>query len=368
MSFRLSIKKLLGESHYRLSPDDRARELFPLFRACILDAAERHMGYGRYVSNWPVPVEQASQIYELPYLPVSVFKSRELLSLLPLISRYRVVASSGTSSQAASRIVVDSATAKSMSLGAISIFRDFVGSQRRPLITLTSPRSNPANPQLSAADAAVRGLIPLATEYYSCMHDQTQLDVDKIQKLADKYRNQPVLIYGFTYVLWFHFAVELKSRGLSLELPHATVMHSGGWKKMVEESVDKTLFNQSIAEVVGCPVDRVIDFYGMAENIGVVYPDCACGNKHVPNFADVTIRSPLTLQPVNEGERGIIQVGSLLPESFPGHLLLTEDMGTVVVNDGCACGRRGLAFRLDGRIPRAEVRGCGDVLAQKLAA
>jgi phenylacetate-coenzyme A ligase PaaK-like adenylate-forming protein len=106
----------------------------------------------------------------------------------------------------------------------------------------------------------------------------------------------------------------------------------------------------------------------MVENIGVVYPDCEHLNKHVPIFADVTVRSPLTLEPVREGATGILQVGSLLPESFPGHLLLTEDLGTVVTYDGCPCGRRGLAFRLAGRIPQAELRGCGDVLAQRVAA
>jgi hypothetical protein len=41
--------------------------------------------------------------------------------------------------------------------------------------------------------------------------------------------------------------------------------------------------------------------------------------------------------------------------------VLTEDMGEIVVTDGCACGRRGKAFVFRGRAPRAEVRGCSDV-------
>ena len=43
----------------------------------------------------------------------------------------------------------------------------------------------------------------------------------------------------------------------------------------------------------GCSADRVIDFYGMVENVGVIYPDCAEGNKHVPVFGDVIVRDPL---------------------------------------------------------------------------
>jgi hypothetical protein len=29
--------------------------------------------------------------------------------------------------------------------------------------------------------------------------------------------------------------------------------------------------------------------------------------------------------------------------------------------DGCACGRRGIAFRFVKRVPKAEVRGCGNL-------
>ena len=61
------------------------------------------------------------------------------------------------------------------------------------------------------------------------------------------------------------------------------------------------------------------------------------------------------------GEQGLIQVCSALPTSFPGFLLLTEDLGQIVDYDGCPCGRRGVCFRFVGRAPKAEVRGCGNV-------
>ena len=126
-------------------------------------------------------------------------------------------------------------------------------------------------------------------------------------------------------------------------------------------SVDKKAFNEGLAKVVGCSADRVIDFYGMVENVGVIYPDCAEGNKHAPVFGEVIVRNPLTLEPVGKGESGLIQVCSVLPTSFPGHLLLTEDLAEVIALDGCPCGRRGIAFRFKGRAPKAEVRGCGNI-------
>jgi hypothetical protein len=99
----------------------------------------------------------------------------------------------------------------------------------------------------------------------------------------------------------------------------------------------------------------------MVENVGVIYPDCEYGNKHVPAFADVIIRDPLTLAPLRPGGKGLIQVCSVLPTSFPGFLLLTEDTAELIDDDGCLCGRRGPNFRFTGRVAKAEVRGCGNL-------
>jgi len=99
----------------------------------------------------------------------------------------------------------------------------------------------------------------------------------------------------------------------------------------------------------------------MVENVGVVYPDCERGNKHVPAFAEVVVRNPLTLEPVAVGQQGLVQVCSVLPTSFPGFLVLTDDMAEIIDYDECPCGRRGTSFRFAGRVPKAEVRGCGNL-------
>ncbi len=92
------------------------------------------------------------------------------------------------------------------------------------------------------------------------------------------------------------------------------------------------------------------------------YPDCRAGNKHVPYWADVIIRRADTLEPAGVGEVGLIQLLNCLPLGAPNHSVLTEDLGELVLEDGCACGRRGRAFVFRGRAPRAEVRGCSDTM------
>ena len=74
----------------------------------------------------------------------------------------------------------------------------------------------------------------------------------------------------------------------------------------------------------------------------------------------VIIRDPQDLTVCGPGKRGIIQVLSVLPRSYPGHSLLTEDEGTILGEDDCPCGRKGKYFKVHGRIKHAEIRGCSD--------
>jgi hypothetical protein len=54
----------------------------------------------------------------------------------------------------------------------------------------------------------------------------------------------------------------------------------------------------------------------------------------------------------------------VLPHSYPGQALLTEDQGAVIGIDDCGCGRRGRYFRFSKRVERVAIRGCGDTFGQ----
>ncbi len=75
------------------------------------------------------------------------------------------------------------------------------------------------------------------------------------------------------------------------------------------------------------------------------------------------VRDVRTLRPAPFGVEGVLQVVSALPTSYPGHSLLTEDLGTVLGEDDCACGRKGKYFAVRGRVARSEMRGCSDTHA-----
>ena len=88
--------------------------------------------------------------------------------------------------------------------------------------------------------------------------------------------------------------------------------------------------------------------------------ECEYGHLHSPVFADIISRDPITLEPMPFGRTGVLEVLSALPLSYPGHALLTEDMGAIHGEDDCPCGRLGKYFSVFGRLPKAEIRGCSD--------
>ena len=52
---------------------------------------------------------------------------------------------------------------------------------------------------------------------------------------------------------------------------------------------------------------------------------------------------------------------SLLPTSYPGHSIITEDIGETVDETNCKCGLGGKKFLVHGRVEKAEIRGCSDI-------
>lgn len=360
-----SIATLLDMHPYSLAPGEQHDVLLALLKRELDYACDCNPHFGNYVRHWPVSFHTAETIADLPYLPVAAFKANPPLSLAAAGDIKRTLTSSATSGQVPSRVVLDAATSRRMIKGVVAIVRDFIGPARRPYLVIDTLENLNRQPELGARGAAIQGLMPFATEIACCLRrDQPRgnnLDLEMLLTCAERWEKTEVLAYGFTYVIWTDLVQPLRRKGVTLDMPNIHVLHSGGWKRLEQQAVSKDVFTREVASAFGCSADRVIDYYGMVENVGVVYPDCERGYKHVPAFAEVIVRDPLTLAPVAAGQPGLLQVCSVLPTSFPGFLLLTEDMAEIVGDDGCRCGRRGTHFRYLRRVPKVEVRGCGNL-------
>ena len=359
------IEELLTEPPYGSDPEQRNCSLLRLLKKELAYACDENEQFRNYARHWPGDFQNAERIADLPYLPVGVFKADPPLALVASPQIKRTLTSSSTTGQVPSRIVLDAGTSRRMSKSVLTIARDFIGSSRRPYLVVDTGENLSAQSELGARSAAIQALGSFATEMVSCLNGggngHFSVETEKLLACAAKWKDSEVLVYGFTYVIWTQLIEPLRREGIRLNLPNARILHSGGWKRLEEKAVTREVFSEGVAAVFGCRQNCIIDYYGMVENVGVIYPDCEFGNKHVPVFAEVIVRDPLTLNPVGPGGRGLIEVCSVLPTSFPGFLLLTEDMAEVISRDHCPCGRRGISFRFAGRAPKAELRGCGNL-------
>lgn len=359
------IEELIRGPQYAMRQAEKDLLLAALLAEVCRDMAERCPPYGRFLETWGSAPAAWQSPADVPPLPVAIFK-RLLLSAVPPENVVRELHSSGTTGQQPSRIVLDKTTAFRQGRALVAVLKEHIGPGRRPLLVLDAAESTAAGGSLSASGAAIRGLAPFASPTVFGMQageGGAEPDWSTIEQFFARHGAGPLLVFGFTYVVWSRFLAAAEGRACRFRAPGTTLLHSGGWKKLAEQAVTKEALTARAAAVLGCPATQVLDMYGMVEQVGTVFVDCEAGHKHAPAFADVILRRADTLQPVGPGERGIIEVLSLLPSSYPGQAILTEDEGLLVGVDDCPCGRKGKFFRFGRRIERAEPRGCGDVRA-----
>jgi len=361
------IDALIGGPQYAAAQSEKDASLTPILRELCRAVAVGCPAYGRFLDKFGGDLDSWRRPADVPPLPVSMFK-RFLLSAAPPEKIVRELLSSSTTGRQPSRIVVDKTTAFRQSRALVAILKEHIGNRRRPFLVLDSGDSTAAGDSLTARGAAIRGVANFASETVYAMDRDSGGDLsvqwDRVGDFFDRHCSEPVLLFGFTFIVWTRFVLEAERRGAAFDASEAILLHSGGWKKLADQAVSKDEFSRRSAAVLGAAPKSILDFYGMVEQVGTVFVDCESGNKHAPAFADVVLRRPLSLRPAEPGETGIIEVLSALPTSYPGHALLTEDLGVLVGIDDCPCGRKGKYFRFTSRVERAAIRGCGDTFAQ----
>ena len=349
-------------SPYELSKDEKQKlltqELLSLTKHHKLHCKE----YAAILQALNFNEDNVKSYYDLPFIPVRLFKEYDLMSI-DKSQVFKTMTSSGTTGQKVSKIFVDKDTASNQQKTLIKILSDFIGKQRLPMLIIDSPKVVKDRNLFSARGAAILGLSMLARERIYALDENMQLNVEVVKEFCQKYEGQSVLLFGFTFMVWQHLYSELKRLNLKLNLPEAFLITGGGWKKLVTLNISREAFKDALKEQ--CGIGHFLDHYGMVEQTGSIYAECEYGHLHASNYSDVIIRDPKDFSICKVGQKGIIQVVSVLPHSYPGHSLLTEDEGIILGEDDCPCGRHGKYFTITGRMKKAELRGCSDTYADK---
>ena len=294
---------------------------------------------------------------EVPFLPVSALKELRLQSV-PEEAVFKTLTSSGTGGQRPSVIVLDRETSRNQQLALAQIMGEFLGPKRLPMLVLDTAVILRDRQRFSARAAGVAGFSIFSSGICYALDENMELDTEDITRFCQAHGREPVLVFGFTYIIWQRVLEALERSGLQFDLPEGILIHGGGWKKLADRAVSGDVFRKTVMERLG--IRRVHEYYGMAEQTGSIFMECECGHLHASLWSELLIRSPRDFSVCGAGETGLIQVLSPLPGSYPGHSLLTEDLGLLLGEDDCPCGRKGKYFKVLGRVPKAEVRGCGD--------
>lgn len=347
---------------YSLEQNEKTELFNTELKELTIFHADKCNEYKKILQALTINPKQITDYSQIPFLPVRLFKEYELKSI-PKDEVFKVMTSSGTTGQAVSKIYLDKDNASIQQKVLVKIVSDFTGASRLPMLIIDSPSVIKDRNMFSARGAGILGFSIFGADRTYVFDENMRLNLEVLDQFLKKHKGEKILLFGFTFMIWQHFYKELKKINRKIDLSQGILIHGGGWKKLVGEAVSKYEFKKCLNDV--CGIERIHDYYGMVEQTGCIYMECEYGHLHASIFSDVIIRNPKDFSINQIGEKGLIQVLSLLPTSYPGHSLLTEDQGELLGIDDCPCGRKGKYFKILGRIKSAEIRGCSDTYEQR---
>ncbi len=347
----------LGHAPYELDKAAKSAKLLHALRELTVWHTEKSQIYSRVMQTMRVRPDRLQCLEDLPFLSVRMFKEFELLSI-PRDMVFKTLTSSGTSGQEVSRIYLDKETASLQVKALARLMADLLGNKRLPMLVVDSPKVLSDRAAFSARGAGILGFSIFGQDVTYALDETMQLDLGAIRDFLERHPEGPIFVFGFTFMIWQYLVHPMLTGKLRLPLERGIFLHGGGWKKLDAQSVDNRTFKQTLREVTG--TDKVLNYYGLVEQTGSVHIECEHGHLHAPLYSEVIVRRLRDFSPAAIGEVGIMQVLSILPRSYPGHSLLTEDVGVIIGEDTCPCGRLGKYFHVHGRLAKAEPRGCSD--------
>ncbi len=358
----IDYSEILNIPPYSMDKEEKHSFLTGILKELSLEHYEKCPEYRNIIDGFGVDLSGINSYYDIPFLPVRLFKEYELKSV-ENEQIAKTMTSSGTTGQQVSRIFLDKEVSANQTKTLTKIVSSFLGSSRLPMIILDSSAVIKNRAMFSARGAGILGFQMFGRDKIYALDENMQLDIDGLTAFLEKHKGEDIFLFGFTFMVWQHFYEELKKTGYKPDLSRGILIHGGGWKKLSDKKVSPEEFKKALNEV--CGINRVYDYYGMVEQTGTIYMECEHGHLHASIFSDVIVRNPYDFSVSDYGEKGLIEVVSVLPKSYPGHVLLTEDEGVILGEDDCPCGRKGKYFSVTGRIKNAEIRGCSDTYADK---
>ncbi len=353
------LKNLLNDEPYSYDSFNKDE----LFKRNISRLTSYHYSksehYRNYLKGLKFNLNQKYDTHEIPFLPVRLFKEFDFFSIKKK-DIFKTLYSSGTTSKNLSKIYLDKFNALNQIKVLQKIMNNIIGTSRLPMLVIDKHDQDIQRNNFNASRAAVNGFSMFANEIKYLLKADQKIDYKILNKFLKKNGKKKFLIFGFTAKVYENLIKKLDISKIKEKsfFFNAILIHGGGWKKIEEKKLTRSRFNSLLKKKL--KINVIKNYYGLVEQIGSIFFECKCGYFVPSNFSDVIIRDE-NFNVCKNGQKGFVQLLSLLPSSYPGHNILTEDIGEIVDDNSCKCFKPGKRFLIYGRLKDAEVRGCSNI-------
>lgn len=193
-------------------------------------------------------------------------------------------------------------------------------------------------------------------------------DLEGVIDAIQKYSNSrfPMRTIGFPSYTYFTMKM-MDERGIHLTLPkNSKIMLGGGWKQFYKEAVDKETFYSLANKVFGVDDKDIVEFFGAVEH-PILYCDCENHHFHVPVYSRVIIRDVNTLEPVENGKIGLVNLITPMVKATPILSVMTDDLGILHHGGKCGCGLKSPYLEIIGRVGLKDIKTCAAGAADLLS-
>jgi phenylacetate-coenzyme A ligase PaaK-like adenylate-forming protein len=293
--------------------------------------------YREFITNLKVDIDSVKHIDQIPFLPISFFKSHEILSSTGEVEV--TFTSSGTTGMINSQhLVTDVSWYEESFRKAFDLF--YGGIKNYTILALLPAYMEREGSSLiyMAEDLVERSQNP-DSGFYLYNHTDLYQQLKKQQQAK-----KPTLLIGVTFAL-LDFVEHHP-----IDFPELIVMETGGMKgrrkEMIREELHQTLYK-------GFGVDAIHSEYGMTELLSQAYSK-GDGIFNCPPWMKVITRD--TNDPISNlsndktGGINVIDLANINSCSF----IATQDLGKVYA-DG--------SFEVLGRFDNSDIRGCNLLIA-----
>ena len=314
--------------------------------------------YKKIINGLKSKIKNKNKLENFIMLPVRLFKKFDLKSI-PENKIVKKLISSGTTSNALSKIYLDKKNVNDQIKVLGKIISTILGNKRLPMLIVDQNPKIIDRSIFNARLAAIYGFSIFGTNHCYLLNKKNNIDYQSLNNFLEKYGKDKFLVFGFTSLVYENLIQKLSNKLMKFSFQNGILIHGGGWKKIEKLKVSNKIFKEKLIKKIN--LHKVHNYYGLVEQTGSIFIESKkCGFFHTSVFSDIFIRDK-KFNILKNKKKGLIQLLSLLPTSYPGHNILTEDIGEIIGEDNCKCGLSGKYFLVHGRAKEAEVRGCSDI-------